>query len=518
VTQSSAPRHGIVYLVGAGPGDPGLITLRGVECLRRADLVLYDSLVNPAVVGTASDSAELICLGHHGEQLRGERQKVWSQDEINAAMIHASREGKTVVRLKGGDPDVFGRSVDEMEALAAAGVRYETVPGVTAALAAAGYAAIPITHGRYASALALVTGHQRHDKPWPGLDYGALADFPGTLVFYMGVTSAGQWSEALVRRGKSPNTPVAIVRRCTWSDQQTIRCTLGTVADVIAGRRLRPPAVIIVGDVVALAPENSWFAARPLFGKRVLVTRPRHQAERLHEKLRELGADVVLQPAIEISPPLEWGAVDEVLGRVNQYHWIVFSSANGVRFFLDRLWQRLGDWRRLAGARLAAIGPGTAEELLKYRLRADLVPDQYRAESLAEALGSQSRGQRLLLIRASRGREVLAERLAAAGGQVEQVVAYRSHDVQTPDADVAAALADGRIDWVTVTSSAIAHSLVRMFGEGLRRARLASISPITSETLSREGFPPLVEAARYTMDGVVEAILAHEASRKSVDS
>jgi uroporphyrinogen III methyltransferase/synthase len=304
---------------------------------------------------------------------------------------------------------------------------------------------------------------------------------------------------------------VAIIRRCTWSDQQTIRCTLGTVAEIVASRHLRPPAVIVVGSVVALAPEVSWFAARPLVGKRILVTRPQHQADALSERLTDLGAEVLLQPAIEISPPSDWGPVDRALGNLGQCHWIVFSSANGVRFFLDRLWQRGGDWRRLGAVKLAAIGPGTAEELLKYRLRADVLPDDYRAESLAQSLASEAPGRRFLLIRASRGREVLAERLAAAGGHVEQVVAYQSRDVEVSQPSVVRALTEGRIDWITVTSSAIAHALVRLFGEDLRRARLVSISPITSEILGRLGYPATAQAAKYTMEGLIEALLASEA-------
>ena len=502
IEEPSVNKMGKVYLVGAGPGDPGLITLKGVECLRRADLVLYDYLVNQALLSYVPPKAETLCLGHH--QQRGGT----GQDQINARMIAAAREGKIVVRLKGGDPDVFGRGAEETGALAAAGIPYETVPGVTAALAAAAYAGIPITHAERSSAVALVTGQERHGKKGSTLDYGALADFPGTLVFYMGVTSASQWSEALLRRGKPPDTPVAIVRRCSWHDQRTICCTLARVAGVIAEERLRPPAVIFVGPVVSLAPEVSWFAARPLFGTRVLVTRPRHQSGALVEGLSALGAEVLTQPAIEISEPADWGPADRALENLDAYDWLVFSSANGVWYLLSRLLERHGDLRRLGKVKLAAIGPGTAEELRSFRLCADLVPGVYRAESLAEALVAEAAGGRFLLARASRGREVLAEQLLAAGAAVEQIVVYRSRDVDRPDPGVAAALAAGRIDWITVTSSAIAQSLVRLFGDELRRAKLASLSPITSEALRRAGLEPAVEATSYTMAGLVEAILA----------
>jgi uroporphyrinogen III methyltransferase/synthase len=498
-------RSGKVHLVGAGPGDPGLITVRGVECLRRAELVLADDSVDPLLFQHLAPSAELVRLGLRAPS---------PQPEINARMIEAARQGKTVVRLKGGDPLVFGRGAEEIESLRQAGIPYETVPGVTAALAAAACADIPVTHAGLASALALITAHQPRADKGPAMDYGALADFPGTLVFYMGTASARPWAEALLSRGKPAQTPAAIVRRCSRSDQQTIRCTLGTVADVIDQSGLGPPCVVLVGPAVAAAPETSWFAARPLFGVRVLVTRPRHQAASLAEPLAELGAGVYFQPAIELSDPADWRPVDRALQQLDRYDWLVFSSANGVSSLLDRLWNTQGDLRRLARVRLAAMGPGTAEELTRYRLRADLVPDQYRAEALAEALAREASGQRFLLARASRGREVLAESLVRAGGEVEQVVVYQSRDADRPEPEIAALLAAGQIDWITVTSSAIAQSLVRLFGDDLRKARLASISPVTSGTIRRTGHSPTVEASQYTMAGLVEAIVAAQLREK----
>ncbi len=364
---SSPPAAGKVYLVGAGPGDAGLITLKGVECLRRADLVLHDYLVNPSLLRHASPSAEIVALGRHGQK------KGISQDEINARMVLAACQGKVVVRLKGGDPDVFGRSADEIAALDAVRVPYETVPGVTAATAVAAFAGIPITHADYSSALALVTGQERHSKAAGTLDYAALASFPGTLVFYMGVTSARTWSEALLNRGKPADTPVAIVRRCSWPDQQVIRCTLARVAEVIEARQLRPPAVIVVGQVVALAPERSWFAARTLFGRRVLVTRARHQIDDLAGLLGEQGAEVLIQPAIEIAPPTDWEPVDRALEALERYDWLVFSSANGVRFLLDRLCQTPGDLRagpNQAGGDWSGHGRGTGKVPASGRSRA----------------------------------------------------------------------------------------------------------------------------------------------------
>jgi len=519
MNQSQGGRPGKVYLVGAGPGDPRLITVRGVECLGRADLVLYDCEVNPAILRHAGPSAEVVCLGQ--SRSRGDGAET-SQEQIIARMVDAARQGKTVVYIKGGDPEVFSHNSGQTEALAAAGIAFETVPGVTAALAAAGYAGIPVTHGRYASAVALVTARQQRDASGPPLDYGALAAFPGTLIFYMGLETAQEWSQALIARGKRPETPVAIVGRCSWPDQQTIRCTLGTLCRVIAEQEVRRPTVIIVGEVVSLAPEVSWFAARELFGQRVLLTRPRDQVGPLCERLEELGAEVLVQPAIRIGDPPDWAPVDAALARLDQYDWLVFSSANGVCYLLERLFHRGGDLRRLGQVRLAAIGPATAEELRRYHLQADVVPGEYRAEALADELvgrcGSvrstagptvgSTATPRFLLARASRGREVLAEQLTAAGAAVEQIVVYSSTDVEQAEEEVAAAMSAGRIDWVTVTSSAIARSLVAMFGEQLRGCKLASISPITSETLRQLGHEPAAEATEYTTEGLVEAILA----------
>ncbi len=498
----SLPR---VALVGAGPGDPGLITLRGDRLLREADVVLYDYLVNPHLVEACRRDAELVCLGKHG------RDRIMSQEEVNERMIAAARAGQKVVRLKAGDPAVFARFGEEVEALEGAGIGYEVVPGITAALAAGSHAGVPITDRRTASAVALVTGHEQpgdDDK----LDYAALAKFPGTLVFYMGVTRAALWTKALIDAGKPATTPVAVIRRCSWPDQRTIVSTLGELPARIEREHLRPPVIVVVGDVVDRRAMGSWFIERPLFGKRVLFTRPEEQGgavDAARTRLRDLGADVLTQPAIEIAEPDDWRPVDEALGRLNRFDWIVFSSANGVRAAMRRLWHLGGDARSLGSTKIAAIGPATAEALAAFQLRADLVPSEFRAEALAASLVAAlpSGGRRCLLIRASRGREVLAETLRAAGAEVEQVVAYKSTDVALPDAEIAELMAAGRIEWVTVTSSAIARSLVALFGDSLARTRLASISPITTATLRELGCEPAAEAEHFTLNGVIDAIL-----------
>lgn len=491
---------GHVYLVGAGPGDPGWITLRGVECLRRADLVLYDYLVNTQILRHAAPTAETICLGQHGSK------KLPSQQEINSRMVEAARQGRTVVRLKGGDPAIFAHLYEETSALNAAGIPFEVVPGITAALALGSCLGIPLTQREHASAVALITGHEGEGKT-PALDYGALASFPGTLIFYMGVTRASEWTSALLERGKPSATPCAIVRRCSWPDQTALRCTLGEVSRVLAARHVRPPVLVVVGDVLTLEPLTTWFTSRPLFGQRIVVTRPTDQAGDLCDRLLELGAQVMSQPAIRISPPADWRPVDQALAALDQFDWLVFSSANGVRFFLDRLLAGPGDLRCLARLRLATIGPGTSQELARYHLRADFTPDEFQAEALADALAAKAANQRFLLIRASRGREVLAEKLRAASCQVEQVVTYQSSDETVVDPAVQLALGQANVDWITVSSSAIARSLARLLGDQLRTARLVSISPITSATLRELGFEPAAEASEYTMQGMVNAIL-----------
>lgn len=493
---------GKVSLVGAGPGDPGLITLRGIECLRRADVVMFDYLVNSEIVTHAPASAQRICLGKHG------RSRIWPQDEINRQLVEFAKAGKHVVRLKGGDPAVFARGAEEIEELRRNGIEFEVVPGITAALAAGSYAGIPITHRKLASAVAFVTGHEEDDKESAPIDYQALAAFPGTLVIYMGVTTAPQWTEALISAGRSADTPTAIVRRCSFPDQRIIQCTLGDVARQMTGEnRVRPPAIVIVGEVTTLAANLSWFDKRPLFGQSILVTRPRSQASSLATSLAELGADVVVQPAIEITAPDDWQPVDAAISRLSEYDWLVFSSANGVRFFFARLFALGRDMRALGDVKLAAVGPGTAAELAAYHVTADLQPDEFQADAMATALAAEARGKRFLLPRASRGREVLPNELRAAGAVVDQIVVYRSQDVESPDDAVAARLANGKIDWITVTSSAIARSLVKMFGAGLRQSRLVSLSPITSDTLRELGFEPAIEAEVHTMQGLIDVLL-----------
>ncbi|MBX3424585.1 MAG: uroporphyrinogen-III C-methyltransferase [Pirellulales bacterium] len=495
-----------VYLIGAGPGDPGLLTLRGCELLARADVVCYDYLVDPRVLVHARPDAEQICLGRHGHG------RLLTQDEINAALVAAARAGRTVARLKGGDPAIFGRLAEEIAALEAARVPYEVVPGVTAASAATAYAGIPLTHREAASCVAFITGKECRDKQGDLLDLAALAQFPGTLVIYMGVTTAPAWATGLVAHGKSPDTPAAIVRHASLPQQRVEITTLGELPAALVPSRFRPPIVVIVGEAVAARTAASWFSTRPLFGQTVLVTRPAHQADALAERLEALGARVLRQPAITIGPAPDPAAVAATLARLGEFQWLAFSSVNGVERFLAALRAGGRDLRALGGLKLAAIGPATTAALAAHGLIADVQPAEYRAEALAEALAAAAaRGERFLLVRASRGREVLAEQLAAASpgpGAVEQVVVYESRDVTTPDSQVAEQLSAGHIDWITVTSSAIARSLAALFGDDLARAKLAAISPLTAAALAESHHAARVVATESTSEGLVAAMLA----------
>ena len=504
------PRQpGTVYLVGSGPGDPGLLTWRGICCLQKADVVLYDYLSNPELLGYVSPHAEQHCLGSHAER------KLWTQEQINAEMVAHAQQGKTVVRLKCGDPTVFARAAEEFDALRQHGIPFQIVPGITAALAASAYAGIPLTHSAHASAVAFVTGHEKPGKEDSAIDFGALASFHGTLVFYMGVTTAPQWSGQLIEHGMSADTPCAIVRRCSWPDQETFRCTLGELPSLLhSGSKIRPPVITVVGEVAADRSIPNWFEQRPLFGQSFLVTRPEHQAADLQHKLSELGADVVLQPSIAIGPPLDSAPLDEAIRNLESYAWIVFSSVNGVTFFIQRLQQLGFDYRKLGHVKFAAIGPGTADQLRSFGFHTDILPDEYRAESLVDALIDSVKGQPVLLIRASRGRDILPKGLATGGAKVTQAIAYQSDDVTQPSAEVERRLSTRGIDWIIVTSSAIARATASLVPEAMQNSKLVSISPITSDTLRDLGYEPTVEAKVYTMDGIVEAILAYVAENE----
>jgi uroporphyrinogen III methyltransferase/synthase len=501
MTENSRTEPGSVHLVGAGPGDPGLITVRAVQCLQEADLVLYDYLANPTLVEYAPEHAELVRLGRHDQG------RSLTPDEITEVMVEAALEGRNVVRLKGGDASIFARGGDEADACRAAGIPFEIVPGITSGLATAAYAEIPLTHFEDASAVALVTGHERDDKEESHLDYKALAAFPGTLVFYMGVKWAGKWSGALMEHGKPPDTPVAVVQWCTRARQQTCKCTLATVTQVIGEKGLKPPALFVVGKVVDHAPALSWFQERPLFGTSVLVAGSKRTSSNLRQRLSVLGAEVLTQAAIRVAPPPDWSFTDAALDQLQEYDWLVFTSGNGVDGFLSRVFDRGGDVRGLGRVRIAALGRGTSERLRHYHIHPDLTPDRVDATRLAETLTADAPGGAFLLARASGDRPVLAEELEELGAAVDQIPVYQTVEVEEPNEDVADSLKAGEVNWITVTSSPTARSLVRLYGELLRSSALVSISPLTSATLKELGYEAAFEASPHTVDGMLETLL-----------
>jgi uroporphyrinogen III methyltransferase/synthase len=505
---------GLVYLVGAGPGDPGLITVKGLACLQKADVVVYDRLASPALLRQAPRGCEMIDVG------KSPRRHTLSQEAINALLVEKALAGKVVVRLKGGDPFLFGRGGEEAEALAEAGVPFEVVPGVTSAIAAPAYAGIPVTHRDQTSTFAVVTGHEDPTKTDSSVDWQKLATGVGTLVCLMGIGNLPQIIAKLIEHGRYPHTPVAIVQQGTEARQKTVT---GTLADIVEKAReadIRPPAVTIVGEVVALREKLRWFDTKPLFGKRVLVTRSREQASALSERLRELGAEPLEYPSIEIAPPKDMAPLDEAIARLPTYDWLIFTSANGVGAFADRMSEKGRDMGAPERLKIAAVGPATTQALQSYGLRVDYLPEVYTTKEIAAGIGDVT-GERILLPRAARAPKQLAQALRGKGAVVDEVAAYRTLAVDAPD-ELKALLADGQIDIVTFTSSSTVRNLVASLskldpGKTLSRSLVACIGPVTARTAKRLGIHVDVIARQHTIPGLVEAIVTAVAERERDD-
>jgi uroporphyrinogen III methyltransferase/synthase len=504
------PAQPRVFLVGAGPGSPGLLTVRAAEVLARADLVVYDQLVPERLLELAPASARKVCV----RDLPGQHPDKYPH--IHKLLIDSARSGQVVVRLKGGDPLIFGRGGEEAEALRGAGIAYEIVPGVTSALAAGAYLEIPLTHRHHASALALVTGHELPNKSGNRLDWKALAAFPGTLAIYMGIARLPLIVAELIRHGKSPDTPAAIVERVSWGEQRSIYSRLADLEETRRNAGLEAPGLILIGEAVAQRATSPWFESRPLFGERVLVTRPAHQAEGMVRKLEALGAVVSRLSAIEIREPADLRPLDRALGqlRSGKWDWLVFTSANGVHAVLRRLGALDRDARDLGAVKLAAIGPKTADALRAYHLRADVVPEvEFSSEGLARALGPVVSGQRVLLARANRGRQLLRDELASRAAQFEQVVAYDQVDAVDPNPTALDGLRRGEIRYVTLPSANIARAVLQTFDETIRgriergEVHLVAISPETGGAIRERGYRVAAEAAVYTEDGLIDAVV-----------
>lgn len=495
----------MVYLVGAGPGDTGLLTLRGAELLRRAEVVVYDALANPELLHLAPAGAELISRG---------KGMAMSQAQIIATLIAKAREGKTVVRLKGGDPFIFGRGGEEAEALAAEGIAFEIVPGVSSITAAPNYAGIPLTHRAHCSSFTVFTGHSDSADTATALRHEQIAKIPGTKVVLMGTENLVDWTRALIQHGMAADTPIAMIQWGTHGRQKSVAGTLANIAQLAAEKNLSPPALTIVGDVVTLREKLNWFERRPLFGKRIVVTRRTGQVGKFAGQLRGLGADVLEVPTIKITEPAERMALVDALLELNSYEWLVFTSANGVTMFFDLFFRRFQDLRELGGARIAAIGPATAAKLRELHLQVDLMPDAANAKALSKAFQKYQdiENVKMCLLRAEAANPDLPQALTEAGAIVDDIAIYQTV-AETEDRTGAAArlLAEGA-DWVTFTSgSTVRHfharfdlpQLVKKFPQ----MKIASIGPETTQAVAELGLKPALEAKEHTTDGLIAALL-----------
>ena len=497
----------MIYLVGSGPGDPGLFTVKGVRFMEEADAVVYDRLAPEALLAYAKPEAERIYVG------KKPGDPTMSQDDINALLVELGRSGKTVVRLKGGDPYVFGRGGEEALALIEAGLPFEVVPGVTSGVAAPAYAGIPVTHRNVSTSVTFVTGHEDPTKGRSDVDWKKLANGADTLVLYMGVGRLEEISAELIAAGKSPDTPVACIRWGTIPEQRIVTGTLEDIAGRVAEAGLKPPAIVVVGDVVALRDEGlAWYERLPLFGRRVVVTRARAQAGELSAMLERLGAEVHEFPTIEIRPPEDYGPLDAAIRELDSFTWIVFTSVNGVEAFAERLRHHGLDLRAVPRhAKVAAIGPATAQKVEEAGLRVDISPEEYRAEALIRALDGLA-GERVLIPRAKVAREILPDKLREAGAEVVVPPAYESIPTSEGREELVRRLESGEIDCVTFTASSTVENFVGAFGAEeaarlLAGTRVACIGPITADTARKHGLRVDVEAEKYTIPGLVEAVI-----------
>ena len=498
-----------VFLVGAGPGDPGLITVKGKQCIKDADVIIYDYLASPALLKHAPPSAELIYVGKKGGD------HTLSQDEINSLIVAKAGSGGVITRLKGGDPFIFGRGGEEAEVLLEAGISFEIVPGVTSAIAAAAYAGIPLTHRELTSTLAFVTGHEDPTKKETRINWSSLATGIGTLVFFMGVKNLSNITKSLIDHGKSADTPVALIRWGTTARQKTVTGTLGTITENARAAGLKAPAIIVVGDVVKLRQSLKWFEDRPLLGKRIVVTRARQQASDLVSLLSDLGAECLEYPTIEIMAPADPEPLRKAIANLSAYDWIVFTSVNGVGYFFNELFAAGKDVRALGHLKTAAIGPATASRLMDFGLTSDIVPETYRAESVVAAFKKeQLKNKQILLPRAKEARPILPVELTKMGAAVSEVPAYETLKTTENSANLVEQLKGKRIDIITFTSSSTVKNFKALLPEKdftalMQGVAIASIGPITTDTAMKLGIEVHTTAKSYTIPGLVEAILQY---------
>ena len=500
---------GFVYLIGAGPGDPGLITVKGRDCLARAQVVLYDYLANDELLRLAPDGAELIYAGKVG----GEHNR--EQSQINELLVEKALSGKVVARLKGGDSFIFGRGGEECEALVEAGIPFEVVPGITAGIGASCYAGIPLTHRGVTTSVAFVTGHESHGKASSEIDWEGLSLGSGTVVFYMGIKNLPHITESLMAHGRAPETPVALIRWGTRPEQEVLT---GTLRDIVHKSReagFKAPAITVVGEVVNLRESLRWFDNRPLFGRSVLVTRGADQAGEFTSKLERLGARVYGCPTIEIKPPRDYRDLDLAIRELESFDWIVFTSYNAVKYFFGRLGDLGLDTRALGRCRVCAVGPKTAAALAPFGLRADLVPRDYKAEGVVAAFATlEISGKRILFPKGDRAREVVPDELTRMGAQVTAPVAYLNETPSEIPAEALQALEERRVDCVTFTSSSTVQNLAGILGDNhflhlMDGVLVASIGPVTSKSCRDLGLDVHLEPAEYTLDALAAQLVGH---------
>jgi uroporphyrinogen III methyltransferase/synthase len=500
---------GKVYLVGAGPGDPGLITVKGLECIKNADVLIYDYLASPILLKHAQKHAEIFYVGKKGGD------HTLSQDEINTLIAEKAQKGLTVTRLKGGDPFIFGRGGEEAEILVKNDIPFEIVPGVTSAIAAPAYAGIPLTHRKFTSTVAFVTGHEDPLKEESSIDWAALAKGIGTLVFLMGVKNLPFITHRLIHHGMDPDTPVALIRWGTTPRQTTVTGTLHTISERAKDAGFKPPAIIVVGHVVKLREMLRWFENRPLMGLRIVVTRAREQASELVERLSDLGAECLECPTINVVPPDDFNPLDTAIQNLSTYEWLVFTSVNGVNFFFNRLYEKNKDVRALRNVNTAVIGPATAKRLFDFGLHSDIIPESYRAESIIKAFADKDiNGKKILLPRAKEARPILPIELTRMGAIVDEVTAYCTQSVQGKADLLLKRLKEKTIDLITFTSSSTVknfHALLppEDLQSLMQEVRVASIGPITADTARNLGFDIHIIAESYTIPGLCEAIKRH---------
>jgi uroporphyrinogen III methyltransferase/synthase len=515
-TAPAANRLGKVYLVGAGPGDPGLITIRGRFLLERAEVVVYDHLASKKLLAHVPAAAELIYAGK-----RGGVTHTFTQAQINQMLVDKALAGRRVVRLKGGDPFIFGRGAEEIEELVKYDIPFEVVPGVTSATAAATYAGIPITHREFTSSVAFITGHEDPSKNKSNVAWDKLATGAGTIIIFMGIKNLPVITGNLIKYGRSPQTPVAVVRWASTPEQRSVVGTLETISDIVQAEDIRPPSLIVVGEVVNLKSKIDWFEKRPLFGKRVLVTRTREQASELVSLLEEAGADCFEYATITIGPPDSYENIDRALTELGEYDWLLFTSINAVKFFFARLFARNMDARDLRGPKIGVVGKATAEFLAGYSLRADLLPEKFTAEGLSESLVALGvSGKKILIPRAQKAREILPASLQESGAQVTIAPVYKNIRPAGRQAELRREFEEKNIDVVTFTSSSTVTNFLLMLGaedqQELERllsgVLIAVIGPITAETARQSGLPVHIQPDEYTIPAMVKSIVAYYGS------